>query len=69
LTTFISVRLVRLCVVQKENVDEDVLRLGKGPYAVEVDIMEPIDPNKAPKVRPCRPSPDLYMPLLRHPEH
>lgn len=35
---------------EKENVNEDILRIGKGPYAVEVDIMEPIDPNKSPKV-------------------
>ena len=34
----------------KENVKEDVLRCGKGPMAVEVDIMEPYDPNKSPKV-------------------
>lgn len=35
---------------EKENVDEDILRLGNGPYAVEIDIMQPIDANKAPKV-------------------
>lgn len=35
---------------EKENVDEDVLRLGKGPYAIEVDIMQPLDPEKKPKV-------------------
>jgi lactoylglutathione lyase len=35
---------------EKENVDEDVLRLGTGPFAVEVDIMQPIDPDKSPKV-------------------
>ncbi|PJZ65386.1 lactoylglutathione lyase [Leptospira wolffii] len=35
---------------EKENVDEDILRIGKGPYAVEVDIMEPVDPFKSPKV-------------------
>ncbi|TGK06010.1 VOC family protein [Leptospira selangorensis] len=35
---------------EKENVDEDILQMGKGPYAVEVDIMEPVDPNKSPKV-------------------
>ncbi|TGL57609.1 VOC family protein [Leptospira sarikeiensis] len=35
---------------EKENVDEDILRMGKGPYAVEVDIMEPVDPSKSPKV-------------------
>ncbi|MCC5814952.1 MAG: VOC family protein [Leptospira sp.] len=35
---------------EKENVNEDILSMGKGPYAVEVDIMQPIDPNKSPKV-------------------
>jgi lactoylglutathione lyase len=35
---------------ERENVDEDVLRMGKGPFAVEVDIMQPIDPEKKPKV-------------------
>lgn len=35
---------------EKENVDEDILSMGKGPYAVEIDIMQPIDPNKSPKV-------------------
>jgi len=31
-------------------VDEDILSLGTGPWAVEVDLMQPIDPDKAPKV-------------------
>ncbi len=35
---------------EKENVDEDILTLGSGPTAVEVDIMQPLDANKAPKV-------------------
>mmetsp|Transcript_2019 Transcript_2019/g.4213 ORF Transcript_2019/g.4213 Transcript_2019/m.4213 type:complete len:159 (+) Transcript_2019:95-571(+) len=35
---------------EKENVDEDILKLGKGPWAVEVDLMEPIDATRAPKV-------------------
>lgn len=35
---------------ERENVDEDVLRLGSGATAVEVDIMQPIDPEKKPKV-------------------
>jgi lactoylglutathione lyase len=35
---------------ERENVDEDILRIGKGVFAVEVDIMQPIDPEKAPKV-------------------
>lgn len=37
---------------EKENVDEDILVLGKkdSPHAVEVDLMMPIDPDKSPKV-------------------
>ena len=35
---------------EKENVDEDIARIGEGPYAVEVDLMQPIDPAKSPKV-------------------
>jgi len=34
----------------KENVDEDVLRLGAGPLAVEIDLMQPLDATKSPKV-------------------
>ena len=35
---------------ESENVDEDVLTIGTGPLAVEVDIMQPLDPGKKPKV-------------------
>ncbi len=35
---------------ERENVDEDICRLGAGPLAVEVDLMEPIDPNGKPAV-------------------
>ena len=35
---------------ERENVSEDILRLGSGPLAVEVDLMEPIDANRSPKV-------------------
>jgi lactoylglutathione lyase len=35
---------------EKENVDEDILRMGKGPFAVEVDIMQPLDIEKRPAV-------------------
>lgn len=35
---------------EKENVDEDILKLGKEPYSIEVDIMQPLDPEKSPKV-------------------
>jgi lactoylglutathione lyase len=37
-------------VSEKENVDEDILLLGKGPFAVEVDLMQPLNPDVAPKV-------------------
>jgi lactoylglutathione lyase len=34
----------------KENVDEDVLKAGRGAFAVEVDIMQPLAADKSPKV-------------------
>jgi lactoylglutathione lyase len=42
---------------EKENVDEDILKLGSGPTAVEVDIMQPLDAEKSPKV---------HVPQLNH---
>ena len=35
---------------EKENVDEDIAVCGTGPFKVEVDLMQPIDPEKRPKV-------------------
>ena len=35
---------------ERENVDEDICALGQGPLAVEVDLMEPIDPAGKPAV-------------------
>jgi lactoylglutathione lyase len=35
---------------EAENVDEDILELGAGACAVELDLMQPIDPDKSPKV-------------------
>ena len=35
---------------EKENVDEDIFRCGSGVFAVEVDLMQPLDPEKRPKV-------------------
>lgn len=35
---------------ERENVDEDICAMGKGPYKVEVDLMQPIDPEKKPAV-------------------
>ena len=35
---------------ERENVDEDICALGSGPTAVEVDLMQPIDPDRKPAV-------------------
>lgn len=35
---------------ERENVDEDIASAGTGPFAVEVDLMQPIDPEKSPRV-------------------
>ncbi len=35
---------------ERENVDEDIAVAGSGPLRVEVDLMQPIDPAKSPKV-------------------
>ena len=35
---------------EPENVDEDIAVAGSGPLRVEVDLMQPIDPDKRPKV-------------------
>lgn len=42
---------------EHENVDEDILALGQGVQVVEVDIMQPLDPNKKPRV---------HIPALNH---
>lgn len=42
---------------ERENVDEDILVCGAGPAKVEIDLMEPIDPEKSPKV---------HVPALNH---
>ena len=35
---------------ERENVDEDIAAAGHGPHRVEVDLMQPLDPEKKPKV-------------------
>ena len=35
---------------ERENVDEDICSLGAGPTRVEIDLMEPLDPNGKPAV-------------------
>jgi lactoylglutathione lyase len=42
---------------EAENVTEDILRLGDDVHAVEVDLMQPLDPTRAPKV---------HVPTLNH---
>ncbi|HJV26092.1 MAG TPA: VOC family protein [Aromatoleum sp.] len=37
-------------VSERENVDEDICAMGKGPFKVEVDLMQPLDPEKKPAV-------------------
>ncbi len=44
-------------VSESENVDEDILRLGRGTHAVEIDLMQPLDPDRSPKV---------HVPTLNH---
>lgn len=42
---------------ERENVDEDICALGAGAARVELDLMEPIDPDRAPRV---------HVPALNH---
>ncbi len=35
---------------ESENVDEDICTIGTGPLRVEVDLMQPLDPEKKPAV-------------------
>jgi lactoylglutathione lyase len=35
---------------ERENVDEDIATLGTGPHRVEVDLMQPVDPEGRPRV-------------------
>ena len=34
----------------RENVDEDILAVGRGPFRVEVDLMQPLDAARKPAV-------------------
>lgn len=35
---------------EAENVDEDIAAAGAGAFTVEVDLMQPLDPDRKPKV-------------------
>jgi lactoylglutathione lyase len=37
-------------VSERENVDEDICAMGSGSFKVEVDLMQPLDPEKKPAV-------------------
>ncbi|MFY9327848.1 MAG: VOC family protein [Georgfuchsia sp.] len=37
-------------VSERENVDEDIAAMGRGPFKVEVDLMQPLDAEKKPAV-------------------
>jgi lactoylglutathione lyase len=37
-------------VSERENVDEDICAIGRGAMRVEVDLMQPLDPDKKPAV-------------------
>ncbi|MDG2036083.1 MAG: VOC family protein, partial [Pseudomonadales bacterium] len=37
-------------ISEAENVDEDICEVGHGAFKVEVDLMQPLDANKKPKV-------------------
>ena len=37
-------------VSERENVDEDICAMGQGVHRVEVDLMQPLDPDKKPAV-------------------
>ena len=36
---------------ESENVDEDIAFVGSGPLKVEVDLMQPLDPDAKPRVQ------------------
>ena len=37
-------------VSERENVDEDICSIGQGAFKVEVDLMQPLDPERKPAV-------------------
>jgi len=40
----------RTFVSESENVDEDICEMGAGEFVVEVDLMQPLDVDKKPRV-------------------
>ena len=46
----LGLRVTGNFVSERENVDEDICAMGSGAHAVEVDLMQPLDPDKKPAV-------------------
>jgi lactoylglutathione lyase len=46
----LGLRVTGSFVSERENVDEDICAIGTGAHAVEVDLMQPLDPEKKPAV-------------------
>ncbi len=45
-----GLEVISTFVSERENVDEDICAMGSGPFKVEVDLMQPLDPEKKPAV-------------------
>ncbi|MGM9479999.1 VOC family protein [Roseateles sp. NT4] len=46
----LGLRVTGNFVSERENVDEDICAIGAGAHTVEVDLMQPLDPDKKPAV-------------------
>ena len=46
----LGLRLTGHFASERENVDEDICTVGSGVHAVEVDLMQPLDPDRKPAV-------------------
>ena len=46
----LGLRVTGNFVSERENVDEDICAIGSGVHTVEVDLMQPLDPEKKPAV-------------------
>ena len=47
----LGLELISTFQSESENVDEDIAVVGSGPLRVEVDLMQPLDPDKKPRVQ------------------
>ena len=47
----LGLEYVRTYRSETENVDEDIAVAGSGPMTVEVDLMQPLDPERKPSVQ------------------